>query len=454
MKILPQAERGQALVLIILTVIGMVGLAALAIDGGMIYAERRRAQNAADAAVYAGALHMARSGYNYSATNASQWNAAYATAVAKAINQAATNGFITGGGTTVIFQSPPTEPSPPQYIGDRSYYQVIIESEVKPVFSQFVFNQPLKYKVWAIARANATMPMANGAAMFATSTNPNYCQALWFTGNGTTHVTGGNIISNNPANSPHGNCYSGVQAGSGSVTVDPPHTIQTVGGFRYDPSSGQVTTGTNPPVQTGIAQMTLPELPAPDCSEATWGTLKTIPNPKPNPFTMTPGRWGNVHWTNGTLLIEPGVYCLTDGLDLQGGEVRTLGSAGQGAFFVVLNGDFSASGNAVINLRRPSNLVLDGFQWGGYLLYMPPENDGLITLAGGGTSTYTGTVYAPGPPAQNNQSKCIVGGNQGNVGLHSQLICYSIKVAGTGSVDITYDPDANGQVPPVVELMN
>jgi uncharacterized membrane protein len=48
-------ERGQALILLVFAVVGLLGFTALAIDGGMIYSDRRIAQNAADAAAVAGA---------------------------------------------------------------------------------------------------------------------------------------------------------------------------------------------------------------------------------------------------------------------------------------------------------------------------------------------------------------------------------------------------------------
>lgn len=49
-------ERGQAIVLLAVTIVVLLGFTALAIDGGMVYADRRRAQNGADAAALAGAL--------------------------------------------------------------------------------------------------------------------------------------------------------------------------------------------------------------------------------------------------------------------------------------------------------------------------------------------------------------------------------------------------------------
>ena len=37
------SERGQAMILIVLAIVGLVGITALAVDGGMYYADRRRA---------------------------------------------------------------------------------------------------------------------------------------------------------------------------------------------------------------------------------------------------------------------------------------------------------------------------------------------------------------------------------------------------------------------------
>ena len=49
-------ERGQALIIIVLTIVGLFGLTGLVIDGGVSYSDRRKAQNAADSAALAAAL--------------------------------------------------------------------------------------------------------------------------------------------------------------------------------------------------------------------------------------------------------------------------------------------------------------------------------------------------------------------------------------------------------------
>lgn len=51
-------ESGQALVLVAVTLLGLLAMLALAMDGGMLYLERRVAQNAADAAVLAATARL------------------------------------------------------------------------------------------------------------------------------------------------------------------------------------------------------------------------------------------------------------------------------------------------------------------------------------------------------------------------------------------------------------
>ena len=83
MKHQPEQENGQAIVILALVMVVLLAFAALAIDGGNAYVERRRAQNAADAAALAGArelwLHLAAVPYPISEDRS----------IRSAINQAA-----------------------------------------------------------------------------------------------------------------------------------------------------------------------------------------------------------------------------------------------------------------------------------------------------------------------------------------------------------------------------
>ncbi len=80
------SEKGQALILIALAVIGLVGFSALTIDGGRVLSDKRNAQNAADTSVLSAALAkiQGKSDYkNYGVTRATS------------------NGYSTGSNATV-----------------------------------------------------------------------------------------------------------------------------------------------------------------------------------------------------------------------------------------------------------------------------------------------------------------------------------------------------------------
>jgi hypothetical protein len=54
-----QAEHGQTLVIFVFAIVGLLAMVGLAIDGGTVFLERRRMQNAADAAALAGTRQLA-----------------------------------------------------------------------------------------------------------------------------------------------------------------------------------------------------------------------------------------------------------------------------------------------------------------------------------------------------------------------------------------------------------
>ena len=109
-----RSEKGQAMVLIVLAIIVMMGFAALAIDLGMIYSDRGAAQNAADSAAMSAAYTLCTGG------NASALRTA-------AVNMATSNGFVDNTSTTNNMQV--TVNNPPLaglHVGDNSYIEVVI----------------------------------------------------------------------------------------------------------------------------------------------------------------------------------------------------------------------------------------------------------------------------------------------------------------------------------------
>ncbi len=95
-----RGEEGQVIVFLALVLVGLMGFAALALDGGMLFSDRRHAQNAADSASLAGAsaaaYYMRSHAVNYNAFICGTGGTVFteATAEMEAINRAASNDYV------------------------------------------------------------------------------------------------------------------------------------------------------------------------------------------------------------------------------------------------------------------------------------------------------------------------------------------------------------------------
>src|SRR5919106_3038217 len=129
------SEKGQALILITLAAVGIFAFAALAIDGSMIFSDRRHAQNAADTAATAAALAKIRS-QNF---------------ITAATIRATSNGYDNNGTTNVVdVYNPPLDGF---YAGDSEYIQVKITSHVKTNFARVIGRYEVINHAEAVARA-------------------------------------------------------------------------------------------------------------------------------------------------------------------------------------------------------------------------------------------------------------------------------------------------------------
>ncbi|RLD07302.1 MAG: hypothetical protein DRI65_04925, partial [Chloroflexota bacterium] len=93
-------EEGQIIVFLSLVLVGLLGIGALALDGGMLFSDRRDAQNAADSAALAGAsaaaYYMRSNSVNYNAFICGTSGTEFTGAVAEleAISRAASNDYV------------------------------------------------------------------------------------------------------------------------------------------------------------------------------------------------------------------------------------------------------------------------------------------------------------------------------------------------------------------------
>jgi hypothetical protein len=436
MEKIKRSESGQVFVILVLALVGILGFTSLAIDGGMIYSERRQAQNAADAGALAAALAKINSE-----------NLFYT-----ALKRVASNGYKTykgacdpagydcilgtGSDWTVEVYNPPRDGD---FVGNDDYIKVVITSEVKTSFLHLFFQDGLKTTVIAVARVWPPQNIVPGYALYgATKTE---CKGLWFSGTGDTTISGGSVFSNSEASS--ASCQSGVQDGGGAITVGPPpENIQVVGSFDLG-GSGTVSPL---PVVEGAPQDDMRTVPTPDCSGMTdFGKMKVNAGASE---TLDPGLYEEITFGGGaSITLNPGMYCIygNKGFTGNGGVIT-----GTDVMIYLQDGGLDLGGSSLVALAAEDDpgMLVDPSQndWKGMLVYIDPNNTNDVKLTGNTDTTYTGTIYAV-------NSDCTVNGTGDNIGLHStQIICNKVKITGTAQVNIDYSQDEVYSLPPAIDL--
>jgi hypothetical protein len=406
-------EHGQALIILVLAMVALLGFTALAIDGGMAYAERRHAQNSADASALASAL---------SKLNHENWYQI-------GLERAESNGFDNNGDTnTVVVWSPPK--SGP-YTGNTKYVQVVITSTVNTAFMHLIFPGVAKNRVEAVARyiPGNWGPLFPGDAIV--GLKPNGCSVVWGHGSDAgTDVMGGGIF----INSDDPDCAFS-QNGSRSINV-PDGKINVVGGANVSP--GKILPDESI-IQTGAVARTYPPTEYIDPPTCISDTVKTG-------NSLSPGNYTGTFPPNGVEILQPGIYCIDGDFKLNNNQILS----GNNVLIYMKSGDISWNGGARINLTAPA----EGEPYQGLLIFrdiVDPSvgNHGecTVTLNGNADSTYQGTIYAP---------SCDINllGTGASDGWHSQIIGYTVEIGGDKDLFIYYVEDEvyTGDNPPKIEL--
>jgi hypothetical protein len=394
-------ERGQSILILAIAFVGMLGFASLAIDGGLLYTERRRAQNGADAAALAGALAKIYGNNPYTA----------------AYGRAADNTYDNDGVQNWVEVYTPPIHGP--YAGNSEYVEVIITSRVDTVFAHFVYSGELQNTVTAVARARpgSVAPLLSGDALVGLA--PTGCSVVWTHGDANTVVDGSGVF----VNSDDPDCAFRASGGN-NFTVNG-GGINVVGGFEIANNSAVW-----PLPVSGATPVETPVIPAPSC-----GGDAAI---DAGSGTITPGNISNFNFNGGTWTLQPGIYCVTNGFDVRAGTILS----GHDVMIYVRTGDVTWNGGAQINLDAANS-----GDYAGLLLYQDPANTERATINGNSSSSFTGTMFIPGAEVQ-------INGTGSADGFHSQVVGWKIDLSGTADTHITYDPAENYQMrePPKIDL--
>ncbi|MEX1072019.1 MAG: Tad domain-containing protein [Anaerolineales bacterium] len=387
-------ERGQAIVLLAMLIVGLLAAMAIAADGGLLYAQRRSMQNAADNGALAGALAICSGGD--------------AVAAAEAAALANANGNF----MSLQVNHPPLDgPN----VGDNTYVEVQVETAQQAGFAQFVFDAPLVTSARAVGHCfQGDGPVGGGNVLLVL--DPDNSCAFSATGNATIFLNlgGGGIYTN----SNHAN----AMCGSGNALVDTDTGTFVVGGYSTSGNSEfipQPVTGV-PQLSDPLTSLIAPTNPGGACPNYSLSSTNTD--------TIDPGQYCSINISsNAVLTMNPGIYYISNGNFTISGNASL--EADEVMIYMAGGGNFSMSGNGTFDISAPASGAYQGL-----MVFMDRTGNGSITISGNGLIATTGTIYGA-------QSHMILAGNGSNTVMNAQVIVNTMAVSGNASMVINYDAD-------------
>ncbi len=415
------SQRGQVLVLVVLAIVVLLGFTAIAIDGSMVYSDRRFAQNASDASALAGAaeaaLYFENNGVKYwnwncsSGAIAASISQAAISARQVAVSRAADNGItfdqdITDkNGVNTQCGEDNTSGHVDKYLDIRS----LVTFETPTSFAHFIFGGPLRNTVEAVGRVRPRHNLAFGYAIVAL--NQANCQGqqngATFHGNSEVHVDGGGVFTNGCL---RGNGHPDIFVVNGSTSYV---GELSAGNANWDPEPQYVSTIIPPETYY---------LPAPNCSH-------------PDAHNLNAGALLNTE--------EPlhGLYCVSGSLHVNGNDSLI----GTGVTIYMLNGGITINGNAEVNITAPHPSPDPSPAIPGLVIYVPVNNTNDIQINGNSESYFEGTILAPG-------SNIDMLGTGEVDAFHTQVIGWNVEVGGNADTFVLYNGDEQYSEPSAIEL--
>ena len=422
MKHRKPSERGQAIVLLAISIVVLLGFTALAIDGGMVFSDRRHAQNAADAAALAGALQKSNGQSD-------------AVVIQAAERSAESNGYTTDQMSVSI--SPFTD-----FSGSYTLVTVEITKDTPTSFAHILYNGPLRNHVTAIARSRVSQPVFPGQAVVAmgncVGTSMTLVDSNGGGNSGGVRTFLGGIFLNAPEG---GTCcaMSPPQVGYG-ISVDPAFGITSVGSCDY---AGVGNIFPPPPIQTGVnggarVDDPLASLPEPSCGN-TPGRIEG--------GVYQPGNYGGSNMSLGSGDLAPGIYCIEGSIHPSGQQVIR----GQYVVLYFKNGGMSFTGSAYMDISAPAEgtdnegiprckgTVGDrtaSCTYKGIAIFSARNNTSVLNVKGNGDNALEGMVYAISGTLNTSGGGSV----PEEAVIIGQVIVKNVTNNGGGDVSVTYNP--------------
>jgi hypothetical protein len=377
-------ETGATAIIIGLSTTALMGGAALALDVGLWYNDKRIAQGAADSAAYSAAIDSAAGG-----------SATHVASTAKAI--AAQYGQVDGSnGVTVTVNTPPQSGS---HTTTTGAIEVIIQRTETPLFASFFVNSA------GVAARAVAVPAS-------TTTNGSYCALVLDSSSAATSATAGINASNGAVVDMTG-CGVQVNA-SGSDAL-------YIGGGSTLKAANVSIVGSYTTSNGGTLQVT----------GSTKTSAPTMSDPYANVAVPTPGTCAATNsWGYGTWTLSPGTYC--NGMTFSNGAKVTL-TAGT---YIVDRGSFTLQGGSTLTATAGVTIVLTSSTGSNYAT-MSITNGTTLNITAPSTGAMKGIAVYQDRRAETTNTDAINGGSNINVGgalyFPAQLVSFSNGATSTST---------------------
>ncbi len=335
-------ERGQILVILGLALVAILGVTALAVDGSLIFNERREDQSTADSASMAGASAAAQymkvndpSGFSCGSAST---NAASVCAVIKAQSTALEDNVLlqstlsgTCGGQAITSYSSQDKIDIVCGVSNgQTYLDIIsrVSSERALTFGSIISDEPFRTNVDTTARVYAGSTFAGGNGVV--STDRGACSS-----NGGIYVSGTARLETIKAGIMSNNCitlegsaraiayagttqyFTGLNLGWSTLALNDTNPLAAPGSTVINegvtPQSSQPAAVRATQATTQFPEMTIPVMVPQTCSGLPDRGGVTIPY-SATPITLQPGLYTYINHTGWSFVtFSPGVYCIKPG---------------------------------------------------------------------------------------------------------------------------------------------
>ena len=393
----------------------IVSVVAIGLDGGRMMQERRRCQDAADAAAIAAATDMYLTYATSSLPNAcrgSSSDAALAAAALFGYSNDQTNSIVT-------VNIPPTSGT---FAGKANYVETIVQSNLNGSFGVTITGQKLVVRARAVAKGR---PMAVGLLAL----SPTAAGALTLSANATVNLNGAPITVNSSDSAALTTTGSGL-AIAGAVNV--------VGNASLLGLSLNVAATTNvDPTPDPLAS-----LATPDQSSMTIQRTSALSYTANATHTLSPGIYqgGITLGGNSTTILQPGIYVVQGGLNITG-NANVSGSG-----VVIYNTYTQANPAAAISIATTGTVNLAAPTSGTYqgiALFQDPTATVGVSITGNASTQIGGVFYAPSATVSVTGS----GTTSANV-LGGGILAAKISIGGNSSFTI----DGGSNLPPIPQI--